>query len=208
MQKFDYVIVGAGSAGCVLAERLSASGRFTVAVVEAGGSDRSFWIQTPLGYGKTFWDRRLNWGYYTAPDPGLEERSDYWPRGKVLGGSSSLNAMVWIRGNPRDYDDWGQGWSFADLLPYFKAIETNQAGGDRWRGDQGEVFVSDVSDRLHPLAARFVAAGEQAGLAKNPDFNGARQEGIGVYHHNIKNGRRFSAARAFLHPALKRGNVT
>jgi choline dehydrogenase len=208
---FDFVIVGAGSAGCVLAERLSASGRHSVAVIEAGGSDRRFWVQTPLGYGKTFYDRSLNWGYEAEPDPGLAGRSDYWPRGKLLGGSSSINAMVWIRGAREDFDEWAAegnpGWSYAECLPYFKAIEDNEAGADAWRGRGGAVRVSDVSERLHPLAKRFLEAGRQAGFAVNPDFNGATQEGVGVYQINARNGWRVSAAKAFLRPAARRANV-
>ncbi len=209
---FDFVIVGAGSAGCVLAERLSASGRHTVAVIEAGGSDRRFWVQTPLGYGKTFFDPTLNWAYHTEPDPGLAGRSDYWPRGKLLGGSSSINAMVWIRGAAEDFDDWAaegnSGWSYADCLPFFKAIEDNEAGENVWRGRGGALRVSDVSARLHPLAKRFIQAGRQAGFAFNSDFNGAAQEGLGVYQINTKNGWRMSAAKAFLRPAIRRPNVS
>jgi choline dehydrogenase len=211
-EAFDFVIVGAGSAGCVLAERLSACGRYSVAVIEAGGSDRRFWVQTPLGYGKTYYDPAINWGYYAEPDPGLAGRRDYWPRGKLLGGSGSINAMVWIRGAPADFDDWAaegnSGWSYADCLPFFKAIEDNEAGESDWRGRGGAVRVSDVSNRLHPLAQRFLAAGRQAGFAFNPDFNGAAQEGIGVYQINTKNGWRMSAAKAFLRPAAKRRNVS
>lgn len=209
---FDFVIVGAGSAGCVLADSLSADGRYSVAIVEAGGTDRRFWVQVPLGYGKTFYDKTLNWGYKTEIDAGLGNRADYWPRGKVLGGSSSLNAMVWIRGDARDFDAWAAegnvGWSFADCLPFFKSLEDNQAGADQWRATGGPVHVSDVSDRLHPLAQRFIEAGKQAGFAYNPDFNGPAQEGIGTYQINTKNGWRMSAAKAFLRPALKRKNLT
>ena len=209
---FDFVVVGAGSAGCVLAERLSRSGRHSVAVIEAGGSDRRFWVQTPLGYGKTFYDRSLNWAYQAEADPGLAGRSDYWPRGKLLGGSSSINAMVWVRGAAEDFDDWAAegnaGWSYADCLPFFKAIEDNEAGEDQWRGRGGALSVCDVSDRLHPLARRFIEAGRQAGYAHNPDFNGAAQEGVGVYQINTKNGWRMSAAKAFLRPAAKRANVS
>lgn len=208
---FDFVIVGAGSAGSVLAERLSADGRFTVAILEAGGSDRRFFVQMPLGYGKTFYDPALNWGYHSEPDPGLAGRKDYWPRGKVLGGSSSLNAMVWMRGHRLDFDDWAKegnaGWGYADCLPYFKAIEHNEAGADEFRGRGGRQHVSDVSQRLHPLAKRFLAAGREAGLTFNPDFNGAEQDGVGIYQITTKGGWRMSAARAFLRPALKRPNV-
>ncbi|HEY1942641.1 MAG TPA: GMC family oxidoreductase N-terminal domain-containing protein [Roseiarcus sp.] len=208
---FDFVVVGAGSAGCVLAERLSASGRYSVAVIEAGGTDRRFWVQTPLGYGKTFYDRSLNWAYLAEPDPGFAGRRDYWPRGKLLGGSSSINAMVWIRGAPEDFDEWAAagavGWSYADCLPFFKAIEDSEAGEDAWRGRGGAVRVSDVSHRLHPLARRFLEASAQAGLAFNPDFNGAGQEGVGVYQINVKNGWRVSASKAFLRPAARRANL-
>jgi choline dehydrogenase len=210
-QAFDFVIVGAGSAGCVLADRLSANGRFTVAVIEAGGSDRRFWVQAPLGYGKTLYDRSLNWAYRTEPDPGLAGQADYWPRGKVLGGSSSINAMVWIRGDARDFDDWARegnsGWAYADCLPFFKSLEDNEAGEDAWRATGGPLHIADMSDRLHPLARRFIEAGQQAGLAYNRDFNGAAQEGIGVYQINVKNGWRMSAAKAFLRPARARRNV-
>ena len=209
--EFDFVIIGAGSAGCVLAERLSANGKYSVALIEAGGSDRRFWVQVPLGYGKTFYDSRINWAYRAEPDPGLAGQADYWPRGKLLGGSSSINAMVWIRGNARDFDDWAAagnpGWSFADCLPFFKAIEHNSAGADQWRGRGGPVHIADVSSRLHPLAQRFIQAGLQAGLAFNPDFNGAAQDGIGVYQINTRKGWRMSAAKAFLRPAMARRNL-
>ncbi len=178
---FDFVVVGAGSAGCVLAERLSADGRYTVAVIEAGGSDRRFHVQMPLGYGRTFYDRAINWNYAAEPDPGLDGRADFWPRGKLLGGSSSINAMVWIRGAPRDFDGWAAegnpGWAYADVLPFFKALEHNQAGEDPWRGTGGRLHVSDVSAGLHPLVQRFIAAGRQAGFAFNADFNGPQSGG-------------------------------
>ena len=208
---FDFVVIGAGSAGCVLADRLSADGRYTVAVIEAGGSDRRFWVQVPLGYGRTLYDPSLNWAYRTEPDPGLAGQSDYWPRGKLFGGSSSINAMVWIRGDSRDFDDWAAegnpGWSYADCLPAFKSLEDNEAGADEWRATGGPLRIADVSGRLHPLAARFIEAGRQAGLAFNRDFNGPSQEGIGVYQINVKNGWRMSAAKAFLRPAAARRNV-
>ncbi len=209
--RFDYIVVGAGSAGCAVAERLSRDGRSSVAVIEAGGSDNKFFVQMPLGYGKTFFDRSINWNYRAEPDPGLAGQADFWPRGKIVGGSGSINAMVWIRGDHRDYDDWASegnpGWAFADVLPVFKEIEDNQAGGDDWRGVGGAVHISDVSDRLHPLASRFLRAGVEAGYSPNRDFNGASQEGIGIYQINTKNGWRMSAAKAFLRPALKRKNV-
>src|SRR5262245_25603325 len=211
MQTYDFIIVGAGSAGCVVAERLSASGRHSVLVLEAGGSDLRFFIQMPLGYGKTFFDPAVNWNYKTEPDPGLAGNADHWPRGKVLGGSSSINAMVWIRGHPADYDEWrdrgNPGWGFDDLLPVFKAIEDNEAGADQWRGVGGAVRVTDCSASVHPLTKRYLQAAEQAGLALNRDFNGGTQEGVGVYQISTKDGWRMSAARAFLRPAMKRPNV-
>ncbi len=211
MQIFDFIIVGSGSAGSVVAERLSASGRHSVLVLEAGGSDRRFYVQMPLGYGKCFYDPAVNWNYRTEPDPGLAGGSDHWPRGKILGGSSSINAMVWIRGHPADYDSWAAagnpGWGFDDLLPVFKAIEDNQAGADHWRGEGGPLHVTDCAAGVHPLTRRYLKAAEQAGLPFNPDFNGATQEGAGIYQISTRNGRRMSAARAFLRPAMKRKNV-
>ncbi|PAQ11518.1 GMC family oxidoreductase [Mesorhizobium temperatum] len=211
MQTYDFIIVGSGSAGSVLAERLSATGRFSVLVLEAGGSDRRFYVQMPLGYGKTFFDPAVNWNYKTEPDPGLAGNVDHWPRGKLLGGSSSINAMVWIRGAREDFDAWAAagnpGWGFDDLLPAFKALEDNQAGADQWRGVGGPLHITDCSTSVHPLTKRYLAAANQAGLPFNPDFNGASQEGVGIYQITTKNGRRMSAARAFLRPAMKRKNV-
>lgn len=211
MQSYDFIVVGSGSAGSVVAERLSASGRFSVLVLEAGGTDRRFYVQMPLGYGKTFFDPAVNWNYKTEPDPGLAGNSDHWPRGKLLGGSSSINAMVWIRGQREDYDAWAAagnpGWGFDDVLPLFKAIEDNQAGADEWRGVGGPLHVTDCSSSVHPLTARYLQAAQQAGLPLNPDFNGASQDGVGIYQISTRNGRRMSAARAFLRPAMKRKNV-
>ena len=208
---FDFVVVGAGSAGCVVAERLSADGRYSVAVIEAGGSDRRLFVQLPLGYGRTIFDRSIGWNYHAEPDPGLAGQADFWPRGKLLGGCGSINAMVWVRGHPADFDEWAAegnpGWSYADLLPVFRSLEDNEAGADAWRGAGGPMHISDVSRRLHPLAQRFIAAGQQAGFAFNPDFNGASQEGVGVYQINTRHGWRQSAAKAFLRPALRRANV-
>ncbi|ESW81539.1 GMC family oxidoreductase N-terminal domain-containing protein [Mesorhizobium sp. C280B] len=211
MQTYDFIIVGSGSAGSVLAERLSASGRFSALVLEAGGSDRRFYVQMPLGYGKTFFDPAVNWNYKAEPDSGLAGNADHWPRGKLLGGSSSINAMVWIRGAREDFDAWAAagnpGWGFDDLLPAFKALEDNQAGADQWRGVGGPLHVTDCSTSVHPLTKRYLAAANQAGLPLNPDFNGASQEGVGAYQITTRNGRRMSAARAFLRPAMKRKNV-
>lgn len=211
MKQFDFIVIGSGSAGSVVAERLSASGRHTVLVLEAGGSDRRFFVQMPLGYGKTFFDPAVNWNYRAEPDPGLAGNADHWPRGKVLGGSSSINAMVWVRGQREDFDDWrdagNPGWGYDDVLPLFKAIEDNEAGEDAWRGRGGPVHVTELTRFVHPLCNLYLQAAQQAGLPLNPDFNGERQEGVGVYQITTRNGRRMSAARAFLRPAMKRANV-
>ena len=194
----------------MLANRLSANGKFRVLVLEAGGSDKRFWIQTPIGYGKAFYDPKVNWMYMTEADPGINNRQCYWPRGKVLGGSSSINAMVYIRGQAADYDDWrdlgNEGWGWNEVLPYFKKAESNGDGGSPYRGADGPLYVSNVSSQYHPLCQRYFAAAQQCGFEFNPDFNGESQEGVGYYQITTHNGRRMSAARAYLHPALKRDN--
>jgi choline dehydrogenase len=211
-QEFDFVIVGAGSAGCVLADRLSASGKHSVLVLEAGGSDRHFYIQMPLGYGKTFYDPTVNWMYRAEPDPGLDGNADFWPRGKVIGGSSSINALVYVRGQREDFDRWrdagNPGWGYEDVLPYFKAMERNDFGADEHHGAGGPLHVTDTRKETHPLCEAFFRASEQAGLKRNPDFNGAVQEGVGHFQINTKGGKRCSAADAFLRPALRRANVS
>jgi len=208
---FDYIIVGAGSAGCVLAHQLGQDPRLRLLVIEAGGSDRRLFVQMPLGYGKLFYDPAVNWNYRTEPDPGMAGQADHWPRGKILGGSSAINAMVWIRGHPTDYDDWAAqgnpGWGWADVLPDFRAMEHNEAGADAWRGQGGPLFVSANRAETHPLVTPFLAACASLGLGVNQDFNGAAQEGAGIYQLTVKGGRRNSAARAFLRPAIARGNV-
>lgn len=212
MDQYDYIIVGAGSSGCVLANRLSENGRYRVLLLEAGGGDRRFWVQVPIGYGKTYYQKAVNWMYLTEPVPGLNNTPSYWPRGRVLGGSSSINAMVFIRGNALDYDAWAAagnpGWCYSDVLPYFKKMETNQAGANDYRGGHGPLYVSDVSKELHPLCQNYLQAGQQAGLVYNPDFNGAHQDGVGLYQLTLKNGFRMSAAKAYLRPASKRSNLT
>jgi choline dehydrogenase len=209
--QYDYVIVGAGSAGCVLANRLTASGRHKVLLLEAGGHDRRIWLRIPIGYGKTFYDPRVNWMYQTEPDPGLDGRKGYWPRGKVIGGSSAINAMVFVRGHPGDFDDWAAlgnpSWGWADVLPYFKALETNSRGADPWRGAAGPMHVQDVDADLHPLCHAYLQAGEEAGLGRSEDFNGQSMEGVGVYQITTRSGLRMSAARAYLHPAAGRTNL-
>ncbi|HYV87935.1 MAG TPA: GMC family oxidoreductase N-terminal domain-containing protein, partial [Candidatus Polarisedimenticolia bacterium] len=212
MSDYDYIIVGAGSAGCVLANRLSASGRHRVLLLEAGGSDRRFWITVPIGYGKTFYDARYNWKYLTEPDPGTANRVSYWPRGKVLGGSSSINAMVYIRGQAEDFDGWAEagnpGWAWRDVLPYFKKSEDFAQGSGEFHGAGGPMHVSDTTGQVHPVCQDYLAAGQQAGLALNNDFNGASQEGVGLYQILTRGGFRVSSARAFLRPAMQRANLT
>ncbi len=206
----DYIIVGSGSAGSVLANRLSESGKHRVVVLEAGGSDQRFYVQLPLGYGKLFYDPKVNWLYRTEPDPGLAGTADHWPRGKILGGSSSINAMVYIRGNRADYDEWGAaapGWGWDNVLPAYRAMEDNEAGEDAYRGRGGPLFISENRRGLHWLVDDYIAAAGEAGLPYTPDFNGENQEGAGNYQMTIKGGRRNSAARAFLRPAMRRKNL-
>ncbi|MGI9485755.1 MAG: GMC family oxidoreductase [Geminicoccaceae bacterium] len=211
MADVDYVIIGAGSAGCVLANRLSENGRHRVLLLEAGGSDRNFWVRMPIGYGKTFFDARLNWKYLTEPDPGTRGRRSYWPRGKVLGGSSSINAMVFIRGQHSDFDGWealgNPGWGWRDVFPVYRQIEDYSGGADAWRGVGGPLSVRNIEADVHPLCNAFLAAGVEAGLPKNADFNGATQEGVGIYQITTRDGFRASSATAFLRPAMKRPNL-
>ncbi|NVK34861.1 MAG: choline dehydrogenase [Rhodobacteraceae bacterium] len=211
MSEFDFIVVGAGSSGCVLANRLSENGKFSVLLLEAGGSDRNFWIWMPIGYGKTFYRRSVNWMYHTEPDPGIGGRVSYWPRGKVLGGSSAINAMVYVRGQQEDFDGWkhlgNPGWGWDDVLPYFKKLETNDRGADEFRGGEGPVYISTMDGNRHPLCKTFVEAGQELQYRYNPDFNGKSQEGVGNYQNTVKGGLRMSAARAYLAPARGRSNL-
>ena len=211
MGEFDYIIVGAGSAGCVLANRLSASGRHRVLLLEAGGSDFSPWIRVPIGYARTFTDPRYNWMYRTEPDPALEGRSALWPRGKVLGGSSSINAMVFVRGQPSDYEDWhgagNPGWAWQDVLPYFLKLEDHAWGASQYHGAGGPVHVHDPSSAVHPLCQRFLEACVAAGIPITRDFNGAQTEGAGLWQVTIRGGVRVSSSSAYLRPALRRRNL-
>jgi len=207
---FDYIIIGAGSAGCVLAERLSADGRHRVLVLEAGGSDARFWIKTPIGYGRTFADASVNWKYQTQPSAGLDGRSMYWPRGRVLGGSSSINALVYCRGMPADFDDWramgNVGWGWDDVRPYFEKSERRVDPTGRATGN-GPLDVKDVTPFLHATRANWLGSARELGLPVTDDFNGPRPEGLGCYQVTIRDGKRHSAADAFLRPALRRGTV-
>ena len=208
--EFDYVIVGAGSAGCVLANRLSANGKHSVLLLEAGPKDTNLWIHVPLGYGKLFKEKTVNWMYQTEPEPGLNGRQVFQPRGKVLGGSSSINGLLYVRGQHEDYDRWRQhgnaGWGYDDVLPYFKKAENQQRGADKYHGADGPL---PVSDRRHadPLSEAFVVAAAETGIATNPDFNGAAQEGAGFFQTTTRRGRRASTAFSYLRPAKGRSNL-
>jgi choline dehydrogenase len=208
--EFDYIIVGAGSAGCVLANRLSASGKHSVLLLEAGPKDSNLWIHVPLGYGKLFKDTTVNWMYQTEPEPGLNGRTVFQPRGKVLGGSSSINGLLYVRGQHEDYDRWRQlgntGWGFDDVLPYFKKAEDQQRGADEFHGTGGPLPVSD-SRHPDPLSQAFIEAAAESGIPKNPDFNGAAQEGAGWFQTTTRRGRRASTARSYLRPARQRSNL-
>ena len=210
-EAFDYVIVGAGSAGCVLADRLSADGRNTVLVLEYGGSDRSIFIQMPTALAIPMNMARYNWFYETEPEPHLGGRRLHTPRGKVLGGSSSINGLVYVRGNPLDFERWKEegaaGWGYRDVLPYFRRAETRADGGDAYRGDSGPVQTR-YGALTNPLHVAWVNAAEQAGYPVTADINGFQQEGVGRLDMTVGAGRRSSAANAYLRPAMKRANVS
>jgi choline dehydrogenase len=211
LQAFDYVVVGAGSAGCVLANRLSEDPKVRVCLLEAGGEDRSFWIHLPIGYGKTMWDERVNWKFQTDPDPYMNQRQIYWPRGKTLGGSSSINGLIYIRGQREDYDHWAalgnSGWSFDEVLPYFIRSEHNQRGASEFHGGSGPLRVSDIGEP-HPLIEAFIQGANTLGVPRNDDFNGATQEGAGYFQLNTWRGWRWSTAKGYLKPARQRPNLT
>ncbi|WP_022963083.1 choline dehydrogenase [Halopseudomonas pelagia] len=213
MQKnFDYIIVGAGSAGCVLAARLTEDGKHRVLLLETGGSDKSIFIQMPTALSIPMNTHKYNWQFETEPEPYLNGRRMHCPRGKVLGGSSSINGMVYVRGHARDFDQWQQagaeGWSYRDCLPYFRKAETWAFGGDTYRGDQGPLGVNNGNQMQNPLYQTFVDAGVEAGYAATQDYNGEQQEGFGPMHMTVRNGRRCSTANAYLRPAMQRANLT
>jgi choline dehydrogenase len=208
---YDYIVVGAGSAGCVLAARLSESGRHRVLLLEAGGRDDSFWIHTPIGFPYLFSDPKVNWMFESEPLPELNGRTSYTPRGKVLGGTSSINGMIYMRGHAGDYDDWRAqgctGWGYADVLPYFRKAEDQARGEDDFHGIDGPLKVSD-QDETHPIADAFIAANVATGVPANSDFNGTVQDGVGYYQTNSFRGKRWSSARGYLRDALPRRNLT
>jgi choline dehydrogenase len=207
---YDYVIVGAGSAGCVLAARLAAQAQLRVLLLEAGGPDRSPFIHMPAGLAQLVRNRQVNWGYSTEPEPQLLGRRLYWPRGRVLGGTSSINAMCYVRGHPLDYDEWAAastaGWSYRSVLPYFVRSEDQARGASEYHGTGGPLAVEDLRFR-NPLSAVFVEAGAACGLPRNCDFNGSVQEGVGFYQVTQRRGRRCSTATAYLRPARARSNL-
>nr|MCU0869089.1 GMC family oxidoreductase N-terminal domain-containing protein [Burkholderiales bacterium] len=209
-ERFDYVIVGGGTAGCILADRLSASGRHRVLVLEAGGEPDGRWIKVPAGFAKLLVDPRFNWRFATTPEPGTRDRAIAVPRGKGLGGSTLINGMIWVRGQPADYDAWrdagAAGWGWADVEPTFRAIETYAAGG-AGRGHDGPLHVEQVRERW-PITGAFLDAAREAGQRLNDDYNGADQEGFGWYQVNQRDGRRWSAYDAWLAPARGRPNLT
>jgi len=210
MTEYDYIIVGAGSAGCVLANRLSANPSNRVLLLEAGGRDNSPWIHIPVGYFKTMHNPAYDWCYQTEPDAGINGRRLQWPRGKVLGGSSSLNGLLYVRGQAQDYDRWAelgnQGWSFSEVLPYFKKSEDNERGADAYHGVGGPQKVSDLRLR-RPIAEYFIKAANECGIPLNDDFNAGQQEGVGYFQQTAYRGFRWSSAKSFLKPVMRRTNL-
>jgi len=209
---FDYIIVGAGSAGCVLANRLSEDGNSTVLLLETGGSDRSIFIQMPTALSIPMNTKKYAWQFETQPEPFIDDRRMHCPRGKVLGGSSSINGMVYVRGHARDFDEWQQNgaldWDYAHCLPYFKKAETWAFGADSYRGDKGPLGVNNGNEMANPLYQAFVDAGVDAGYFPTADYNGKQQEGFGPMHMTVKDGVRCSSSNAYLRPAMKRNNLT
>jgi choline dehydrogenase len=210
--RFDYIIIGAGSAGCVLANRLTEDGTTKVLLLEAGGKDNSILVKMPAGVGSLIKAKgAFNWGFWTEEEPHLDNRKLWWPRGKGWGGSSSINGMIYIRGHARDYDQWRQmgltGWGYADVLPYFKKSEGLESGADPWHGGDGPLHVSHASTP-NPIYRAAIEAGAQAGHMTTKDFNGFQQEGWGPYQLTVKDGERWSSAKAYLYPALGRKNLT
>jgi choline dehydrogenase-like flavoprotein len=206
---FDFVIVGAGSAGCVLANRLSSGGAHRVLLLEAGPWDRNLWVHVPIGYAKTMFHPTLNWGFYTEPESGMAGRKIYWPRGRVVGGSSSINGLIYVRGQPEDYDDWGklgnEGWSWSGVEPYFRKLENYHGESNQIRGHHGPLHIQPIAPST--LCDAFIEAAVQTGIPANPDYNGSRQEGAGYFQITTNHGLRCSAAGAYLRPVKERDNL-
>jgi choline dehydrogenase len=209
--QFDYIVVGAGSSGCVLANRLSTDEVNSVCLVEAGPKDSSPWIHLPIGYGKTMWDPKVNWKFETEPDPGMNQRKIYWPRGKCLGGSSSINGLIFIRGQKEDYDGWKKlgntGWGWDDVLPYFKRAEGNDRLGEPLHSKTGPLKASSIPKK-HPLVESFIKSAVNLGVPETDDFNNLTQEGVGYYQLSTHKGLRCSTAVAYLNPIKKRSNLS
>ncbi|TMN32758.1 choline dehydrogenase [Pseudoalteromonas sp. S2755] len=212
MTDFDYIIVGAGSAGCVLTNRLSENPAHKVLLLETGGSDKSIFIQMPTALSIPMNTDKYAWQFHTEPEPYLDNRVMHCPRGKVLGGSSSINGMVYVRGHAKDFDEWqdhgAQGWDYQSCLPYFKRAESWYLGGDEYRGEQGPLGTNNGNEMANPLYRAFISAGEQAGYAFTKDYNGEQQEGFGPMHMTVKDGKRCSSSRAYLDPIKHRSNLT
>ena len=210
MLEFDYIVIGAGSAGCVLANRLTVPALSKTLLLEAGGPDSNIWIHVPVGFTRTLNDPSVNWCFETEPEAATDNRKIAIPRGKVLGGSSSINGMLYVRGQAQDYDTWAQmgnrGWSYDQVLPYFKKSEKFERGGNDLRGGRGPMNVADMRENNKLLDA-MIEAGGQAGHGINPDYNGEKQDGFGYYQVTQRHGRRHSTARAFLNPASHRANL-
>ena len=208
--EFDFIVVGAGTAGCAMAARLSEDGRHSVLLLEAGPKDDYLWIHIPIGYGKTMFHPEYNWGFHTEPEPNMGGRKVYWPRGRGLGGSSSINGLIYVRGQPEDYDAWAaagnRGWGWRDVLPYFRKLEDNSRGASEFHGAGGPIACTDIPAG-HELMDAIVAAGEELGVPRTDDFNAGRQEGVGYYQLFTRNGQRCSAAVGYLKPARRRPNL-
>lgn len=211
---YDYIIVGAGSAGCILASQLTESGKYSVLLIEAGERDDSLWFKVPVGFTKTYYNRKYNWMYYSEPESQLANRKLYCPRGKVVGGSGSINAMVYVRGQRSDFDDWAAagnpGWSYDDVLPYFRKLETHAAGATdpQYHGATGPIHITSMKKDVHPIVHAFLKGCDELNLPRTDDFNGAQFEGAGIYDLNTKNGERCSSSFAYLRTAESRSNLT